>query len=138
MTSVYTSSWGVALAEPEAVPVRISVGCPGAAKQAPFIGALAPLGLFGKDLPPDAFAAGYRARLDRYGVEGIRSRIERVARQHPDRPVLLCCFEKNPADCHRGLLSEWWRAQTGEAIPEWEPSRQPDPQLTRTDPKENA
>ena len=42
---------------------------------APFIGALAPFGLFGKDLSSDQFAAGYRERLERYGVEGILVRI---------------------------------------------------------------
>ncbi len=138
-TAVFTASWTVALTEPKAVAVRISVGCPAAAKDAPFIGALAPFGLFGKDLPPDEFAAGYHERLDRYGVQGIRARIERVARAHPDRPLLLCCFEKDPADCHRGLLSRWWKEQTGGAIPEWEPTPEPDPQMTLIDdPKEKA
>ena len=109
-SAVYTASWYAALAAgPEAQAVRISVGCPKEAKDAPFIGALAPFGLFGKDLPPDEFAAGYRQRLDGYGVQGIRERIVRVARAHPHRPLLLSCYERDPADCHRGLLAEWYR-----------------------------
>ena len=87
----------------------------------PFIGALALYGLFGRDLPPDEFAAGYRQRLERYGVEGIRARLDRVAGEFPGQVLLLCCFERDPADCHRGLFAAWWQEQTGEAIREWKP-----------------
>jgi hypothetical protein len=119
---LYTASWRAALAAwPEAQPVRISVGCPREAKDAPFIGALAPYGLFGKDLPPEEFAAGYRERLERYGVEGIRARVDRVAREFPGQVLLLACFERRREDCHRGLLADWYEERTGQVIREWEP-----------------
>jgi hypothetical protein len=68
-------------------------------------------------LNQNQFAAGYRERLERYGVDGIRLRIERVAREHPGQVLFLCCFERDPADCHRGLFAAWWREQTGTVIP---------------------
>lgn len=121
---IFTASWLVALAEPDAVAVRISVGYPQAAKDAPFIGALAPFGIFGKDLTDEEFRRRYIERLDRYGVDGIRARIERVAADHPDQVLLLCCFERDRADCHRGDLANWWFERTGQQIQEWMPTEQ--------------
>jgi hypothetical protein len=116
---LFTASWSDALAEPQLQPVRISVGCPGSAKHVPLVDALAPFGIFGKDLPADEFRRRYLARLDHYGVKGIRERLERVASQHPDRPLALCCFERDPAACHRALFARWWEERTGEHISEW-------------------
>jgi hypothetical protein len=93
--------------------------------------------LFGADLPPEEFAAGYRQRLDGYGIPRIRSVIERVAREHPGQVLLLRCYERDPADCHRGLLAEWWREQTGQVIREWEPTGRPPRQMSLLDSKEN-
>src|SRR5688500_18804435 len=106
--NLYTASWAVALSEPDCQPVRISGGCPKAAKDAPHIGALAPYGLFGKDLTPEQFAEGYRERLDSYGVDAIRRRLERVADAARGKPLLLACYERDPADSHRAQFADWW------------------------------
>jgi hypothetical protein len=76
---LFTASWHVALAERDVQPVRISVGCPDRAKECPHIGALAPYGLFGKDLTPEQFSERYSARLDGFGIARIRSELERLA-----------------------------------------------------------
>lgn len=125
--NLYTASWRVALGEPRVVPVRTSVGCPKGAEGFPHIGALAPYGLFGKKMPLEEFQRRYIERLGGYGPDAIRSRLEWVAADHPDRALALCCFERRPEDCHRGIFAAWWERQTGEVIPEWESA--PDPQL---------
>jgi hypothetical protein len=60
------------------------------------------------------FAAGYEARLDRFGPARIARTLEKIARQYQaDSPVLLC-FETLAADCHRGQFASWLLDRTGE------------------------
>jgi Resolvase, N terminal domain len=59
-------------------------------------------------------------RLERYGAVGIQSRIEAVARAHPDRPLLLCCFEREREHCHRALAADWIEKHIGWSVPEWQ------------------
>lgn len=34
------------------------------------------------------------------------------------RPLILLCFERHPADCHRRRFAKWWELHAGEIIPE--------------------
>ena len=37
--------------------------------------------------------------------------------------AILCCYEKNPEDCHRRVLAAHAREVLGIELPEWEPGR---------------
>jgi hypothetical protein len=99
-------------------PVRISLGVPKfkVSWQLPpeCLWELTPRGRYFHAEPAE-FAREYLAQLDRYGTARLHSIFTRLATG--DR-LLLLCFERNSADCHRRLFSQWWLEQTGEAIPE--------------------
>jgi hypothetical protein len=87
---------------------------------------LMPFGLFGRDLPPHDFEAGYRRRLDRLGVDRLREQFEAIAADHPGAPLVLLCWEKPGEPCHRRVFADWWREQTGQNVPEVaEPAQNP-------------
>jgi hypothetical protein len=89
---------------------------------------LMPFGLFGRDLPADEFKAGYRARLDRVGVDRLRAQFEAVAADHPGEPLVLLCWEKPGEPCHRRVFADWWYERTGQDVPEVEePAHNPHP-----------
>jgi hypothetical protein len=138
VSAIYTASWHAALAAgPEAQAVRISVGCPRGAKDAPHVGALAPYGLLNEGLDWPEFCARYTARLDSYGPQAIRERLAQVAAEYPGQVLLLCCYERDPSACHRGLFADWWKEQTGAVISEWGPPDQVPKQMSLLESKEN-
>lgn len=121
---IYTSSYRAALAcDDELVVVRISIGkpkwvAPAIADAMPFVRELAPFGAFHiKD--DETFERLYRERLDRMGVDRIEDRFQAIARQRAGVPLALCCFERDPADCHRRSFARWWLEQSGEVIREF-------------------
>ncbi len=59
------------------------------------------------DAEPDEFARLYLAQLDRHGPAKVCRALEHIARQNDAESLVLCCFERSPTDCHRGLLAEW-------------------------------
>jgi hypothetical protein len=65
--------------------------------------------------PVDEFTRRYVAQLDRVGVEALRQQFQLL---DDGRPLVLLCFERIAAHCHRRLFAEWWQQQTGEVIPE--------------------
>jgi hypothetical protein len=71
-----------------------------------------------------AFAAAYRASLDRCGVTAIRSAahaIRHLVGAELGVPVVVLCFEnltKPGKWCHRTMFGLWWAAATGEEVPE--------------------
>jgi hypothetical protein len=103
---------------PAFVPVSISVGSPRFMPSAgiPKIGALAPYGLM-KIKSDDEFYAHYRMRLEQSGVDGLQWEFDRIFETY-QRPLVLLCFERNPADCHRRFFATWWKDKTGQEIPE--------------------
>ena len=127
---LYTGSWRKLAAYERAglVPVRTSVGLPKwlpdtQARSYDYLPELAPTGgLFQVDDPVE-FAARYRERLVSIGVERIEQRLQALAGQHDGRPLVLLCFEADPADCHRGDFADWWLARTGEVVPEYRSTR---------------
>ena len=120
---LFTSSYRQALAsEEELVVVRISIGkpkwlAPAVADTMPFVRELAPFGAFHIE-DAKTFERLYRERLDEKGVARIESRFQAIARQRPGVPLALCCFERDPADCHRSSFARWWLERTGEVMPE--------------------
>jgi hypothetical protein len=110
----------VILASPLA-PVRVAVGAPRFPFGFDLAGAcsmLVPYGAFGRNLSHDEFESAYRTRLDRFGVDAIRSQLERLAVDAPG--VVLLCFEDVHAgqSCHRRVFAQWWQERTGEEVPE--------------------
>ena len=61
------------------------------------------------------FEKGYRERLDAYGIDAIRERLEEVMGS-ADAAILLC-HEKDEF-CHRRVFADWYQEQTGEVIEE--------------------
>lgn len=121
---IYTASWRV-LAEASTAgelpvqPVRISRGTPRFWPDAdafPAIDALMPDGwMFGiKDL--EKFGRCYRRKLHVIGLPRIRALLDAI--DADGRPLVLACFETNPAECHRGPLgfAGWWERKTSERV----------------------
>lgn len=127
--------------DPTAVIIRTTVGKPKAeptfADQC-YVELLsaAPWGIF-KIASMVEFRPKYRHRLhQRFGH--IQTEIEQIRASHPGRKLVLCCYDRDPARCHRSLLAEFWTQQTGETVielspcahEESRPAPAPDPQLS--------
>jgi Protein of unknown function, DUF488 len=131
---LFTSRWANKdLVELECVPVGISRGTP--RFPVPYRYRVA------RWLAPDdetwttpdwtAFVASYRRQLDGLGVEAIAGGLARISEEAGGKPLCLLCFERDPGNCHRGLLVAWLR-EHGVEIRELEagdlPQRQDVPQ----------
>jgi hypothetical protein len=124
---LFTASWTTlhrasTHAELPVQPVRISRGVPRfwlAAKSFAAIPELMPPGwvfaVFQTD--PERARRAYRRGLDVLGIDRVTRLLDSAA-DDPERPLALCCFEPNPADCHRGPhgFAGWWKGKTGEPI----------------------
>ena len=66
------------------------------------------------------FSPLYYERLDSFGVENIEKQLRYY--ESFGKPVVLLCFEdvRKGGDnwCHRLVFAKWWKARTGEDIPE--------------------
>jgi hypothetical protein len=121
---LYTGSWRHVIAYERAglMPVRISLGAPrwipGSADRWPAVRELMPVGsLFAIEDAAD-FELAYRAHLDRVGVPAIDRRFRGLSAHHQGRPLVLLCFEVDPANCHRSTFAHWWLERTGQPIRE--------------------
>jgi hypothetical protein len=65
-----------------------------------------------------AFEEAYRAKLERVGVEWLSEKFAELERAHPDRELVLLCFERPGEVCHRRMFAAWWHEQTGEVVEE--------------------
>ena len=76
----------------------------------------------------------YRDQLDRIGPEAVLGRLAGIA---GGKPCVLLCYEKDPADCHRGVVVDYL-LEHGEQIKKLKPGDlplQPDnPQPSLFDP----
>jgi Protein of unknown function, DUF488 len=117
VTSLATSSYHAYRPE-MGQPVRISLGVPRFKLSWELppnpLWELTPRGRYFHAEPAE-FAREYRAQLDRYGTARLHEIFTALATG--DR-LLLLCFERSGADCHRRLFSQWWLEHTGEIIPE--------------------
>lgn len=55
------------------------------------------------------------ALLDSSKVVDLLKGINRVT----GKDIAMCCFEKNPVDCHRSMVSRWLNAKEGMDVQEW-------------------
>lgn len=75
--------------------------------------------------PSDPFSAGdwrarYRADLDmRFpDDDALRTVLDRIQTAIPEGAI-LCCYEEDPATCHRTILAEVVRRRLGLELREW-------------------
>jgi hypothetical protein len=73
--------------------------------------------VFGSRLDADAARSAYVTRLDAR-AQAVVGFLAAVARQHPDQPVVVLCFENVHAgeSCHRRWLAEWFEDRFGVSV----------------------
>jgi hypothetical protein len=59
-------------------------------------------------------------RLDRIDVEDLYERLESLSTRHGGRRLVLLCFERDPAECHRSILARWLTDHGFGPVPEVE------------------
>ena len=64
------------------------------------------------------FEAAYVAELEAAGVAKIGDLLRRFSEEAGGKPLVLLCYEKNRADCHRSMFARWWEGKTGQAVEE--------------------
>lgn len=101
---LFTGSWRGVLAYERSglTPVRISRGSPrwlpGAAQRWPAVRELMPVGRLSGIEDAAEFDAASGAHLDAVGVPAIDRRSREISDRHGS-PLVLLCFEADPADC---------------------------------------
>jgi hypothetical protein len=119
VTLIHTSSFRAF--RPEfGLPVVTSLGLPKWLPEAqdwPRCWLITPTAQLFREPDPDAFAAGYRARLERFGVPRIARTLERIAADHDAGTLVLLCHEADWEQCHRLSFATWWMS-TGELVTE--------------------
>lgn len=71
------------------------------------------------DGPIDMVTGEYHRILDAVGVRTIRLALGNIAADSGrDTLSLLCGCDTNRVLCARKLFADWWRARTGEVVPE--------------------
>ena len=121
LPQLFTSYWANrALAEADAVKVSISRGQPtwpvGFRYRRVML--LAPSRETFALKDDAAFEASYLAGLEKIGVERIANLLAKIHVEEGSRPLVLLCFEADPADCHRATFARWWAARTRQAVKE--------------------
>jgi len=121
LPQMFTSYWSNrALAEVDAVKVSISRGQPkwpvGFQYRRAML--LAPLRATFALRDEAAFEVSYLASLEEIGVERITYLLTEIGAEEGSRPLVLLCFEADPADCHRATFARWWAARTGQEVKE--------------------
>lgn len=66
------------------------------------------------------FEREYLRELEEAGVEKIGDLLRRLSDEGGGRPLVLLCWERDRADCHRRMFAEWWFEQTGQRVEELE------------------
>jgi hypothetical protein len=120
-TASWTSLWQASQRGPLPVqPVRTSKGVPKfwpAAERFPAVDELMPDGWMLGCNDPGKAERGYSGKLHRIGIGPIVARLDAIA-DESGMPLALCCFEADPADCHRSWAAAWLHEQTGRIVPE--------------------
>jgi hypothetical protein len=105
------SLWGVRFKIPYTVCARIK-------ELAPDSKALK--GLRKGEIGWEEFEADYAGKLEGFGAEAIRTRLESVAVEVHNAKLVLLCFERVDEGelCHRRTFARWFEERTGQAVPE--------------------
>lgn len=66
------------------------------------------------------WGASYRADLEKRfpTVESLRDYLEEIEAETPN--PILCCYEVDPAECHRTILAEFIFKMLGVKVEEWQ------------------
>jgi hypothetical protein len=123
---LFTASWSAlhqaSLRGPLPVgPVRISLGLPRFWHAAKCFPACDELMIARWMMHSDDHAKSeraYRHQLHKVTLPRIAARLDEIADEHDGKPLALCCFEADVADCHRSWAAAWLRDQTGLVVPE--------------------
>jgi len=121
LPQMFTSYWSNrALVEMDAVKVSISRGLPKWPVDFQYRRAtlLAPSRETFALKDDAAFEASYLTGLEEVGVERITDLLTRIGAEEDFRPLVLLCFEANPADCHRATFARWWATRTEQVVKE--------------------
>jgi len=121
LPQMFTSYWSNrALAEVDAVKVSISRGQPkwpvGFQYRRAML--LAPSRATFALRDEAAFEVSYLASLEEIGVGRIANALTKISAEEGSRPLVLLCFEADPAGCHRATFARWWAARTGQEVKE--------------------
>jgi hypothetical protein len=106
-------------AKPTFVPVSVSVGRPkGIAwvQRVPGMKELTPYGLL-QIKSDQEFYERYYQRLEDAGTDLITERFETIFNRF-GVPLVLLCWERPGANCHRFAFARWWKRETGQEVPE--------------------
>jgi hypothetical protein len=145
MTELFTSKWANQdLTHLDVVPVGISRGVPRwpLPYRYKLLRLLAPSRETFALQDLEEFQQAYMAGLEDIGVGKIAWALRKISREHSGRPLALLCYENTHTGevCHRRMFAEWWKAQTGQEVPELddgvEAKRQPLIQETLFEKKE--
>lgn len=113
--------------------IRISIGTPKWNTGYRLDGELSDLMPFNlKGMEYEVFQKEYKARLEKIGVEKIKSQLKHL--QTDGKDIVLLCYEdiRKPDDwCHRTIFASWWLEKTGETILELSDSSSPPKQRTQ-------
>lgn len=74
--------------------------------------------LWGKNISNEKFQEGYWADLDKIGIDALDDVFTQLSEQTGEKRLVLLCFEKTQAQCHRGDFARWWERETGITVPE--------------------
>ena len=100
------------------VAVRTSVGSPRWWEgDLEHIRRISPYGVFGEAEGAE-YERRYIERLDQIDLESLAQRFAEISARHDSRPLVLLCFERDPADCHRSMLARWLEARGFGPVPE--------------------
>jgi hypothetical protein len=68
----------------------------------------------------EEFEQAYLAGLEEIGAEKIARALQKISQEHDGRSLALLCYENTHAGdvCHRRMFADWWKEQTGQAVPE--------------------
>ena len=110
--------------------VRISVGSPRFLKCDSVVNFLAPEREW-FELSKASYDKKYIAKLNKIGVEAIKSEFTKLRKIAGKREIVLLCYESLSPEkvaegqcCHRKTFVKWWEQKTGEKIAEISPHHQ--------------
>lgn len=116
---IYTSYWGNAkrLAKEGVEPVAICRGKPKWFRGKAY-DTLAPTWQMMR-MPLDEFWKSYREMVERLDAKRVAEELESLC--DGSKSIALMCYERNPEECHRHVVSEWM-TESGITVVEWEPA----------------